>query len=290
MNSPGEPVGGGAPLDRPYRGPAAGRPAGVPLPPDDMPLRRGGARLKRWHYVSFWSPELQFCAAQVQVGLLAQEYWGVWDRTQRSFRQRTNYLARRVSLGAARIAVSERDVVIEVPMAPDDAFEVYRPQGEAYIWSHKLFCARTTADVRLDGRHLRPEGALFVDINAGYHARQTRWRWAAGAGTDQRGRRVAWNVIVGLFDTPEASERTLWIDGVGAELGPVQFSDDLATVSFSEGGRISFQAEANIRKRVGLFLVKSRYDHAFGPWQGTLPGGIELRDAVGVRERQDAVW
>ncbi len=279
-----------APLDQPYRGSGADRPVGVPLPPDAMPLRRAGTLLKRWHYVSFWSPTLVFCAAQVNVGLLAQEYWGVWDRAEKRFWQRTNYVLRRVSLQPRRVTVEERDVAIDVRFEPSDEFEVYRPEGQAYIWSRKQFAMRTTAQVRLGGRTLRPEGALFVDINAGYHPRQTRWRWSAGAGLDQHGRRVAWNAITGLFDTPQHSERTIWIDGVASEIGPVRFSDDLRTVSFSEGGEIVFRPEANIRKRVGMFLIKSRYDHAFGPWEGTLPGGIVLRDAVGVRERQDALW
>ena len=279
-----------APLDRPYRGSGADRPVGVPLPPERMPLLRAGTLLKRWYYVSFWSPDLLLCAAQVHVGPIFQEYWGVWDRGERTFRQRTNYLARRVTLRPTHVTVDERDVAIDLPFKPDDVFEVYRPEGEAYIWSRKEFATRATATVRLGTRTLRPQGAIFVDVNAGYHRRQTRWRWSAGAGLDQHGRRVAWNAIVGLFDTPEHSERTLWIDGRASELGPVTFSPDAGTVSFSEGGRLAFRQEANIRKRVGLFLFKSRYDHAFGPWEGTLPGGIELRDAVGVRERQDAVW
>jgi hypothetical protein len=279
-----------APLDQPYRGPGTGCPIGVPFPPDPMPHRRGGTLLKRWHYVSFWSPELLFCAAHVNVGLMAQEYWGVWDRAAQRFWQRTNYLTRRVSLLPRRVTVEERDVAIDVPFEPRDEFEVYRPEGQAYIWSRKSFAVRADAQVRLGTRTLRPEGAVFVDLNAGYHPRQTRWRWSAGAGRDQHGRQVAWNAITGLFDSPQHSERTLWIDGVASEIGPVRFSDDLRTVSFSEGGAITFRQEANIRKRVGLFLIKSRYDHAFGPWEGTLPGGIELRGAVGVRERQDAVW
>lgn len=279
-----------APLDQPYRGSGTDRPVGVPFPPDPMPHRRGGTLLKRWHYVSFWSPELLFCAAHVNVGLMAQEYWGVWDRAEQRFWQRTNYLTRRVSLLPMRVTVDERDVAIELPFEPSDEFEVYRPQGSAYIWSRKSFAVRAAAQVRLGTRTLRPEGAAFVDVNAGYHPRQTRWRWSAGAGRDQHGRRVAWNAITGLFDSPQHSERTLWIDGVASELGPVRFSDDLRTVSFSAGGAITFRQEANIRKRVGLFLIKSRYDHAFGSWEGTLPGGIELREAVGVRERQDAVW
>jgi len=88
-----------APLDRPYRGSGADRPVGVPFPPEAMPLRRAGTLLKRWHYVSFWSPTLIFCAAQVNVGLMAQEYWGVWDRAERRFWQRTNYVQRRDNSG-----------------------------------------------------------------------------------------------------------------------------------------------------------------------------------------------
>jgi hypothetical protein len=29
--------------------------------------------------------------------------------------------------------------------------------------------------------------------------------------------------------------------------------------------------------------------HAFGPWKGSLPGGVQLQRAVDVRERQDAL-
>jgi hypothetical protein len=279
-----------APLDRPYRGPNAGRPVGVPLPPSPMPLRHAGARLKRWHYVSFWSPDLLLCAAQVHVGLIAQEYWGVWDRAAKRFWQRTNYVTRKVTLAPRRVTIAERDVAVDLPFEPTDEFEVYRPEGQAYVWSSKAFAPRATVQVRLGSRTLGPTGAVFVDVNAGYHPRRTRWRWSAGAGLDQRGRAVAWNVIVGLFDSAQASERTLWIDGRGSEIGPVRFSDDLRTVSFVEGGELTFTQEANIRKRVGLFLIQSRYDHAFGRWEGTLPGGIDLRQGVGVRERQDAVW
>jgi hypothetical protein len=52
----------------------------VPLPPEHLSLFRAGQLRKRWHYVSFWSPELSFCAARTSVGPLQQEYWGLWDR------------------------------------------------------------------------------------------------------------------------------------------------------------------------------------------------------------------
>jgi hypothetical protein len=255
-----------------------------------MPLLRAGTLLKRWHYVTFWSPDLLLCAARVQAGPIAQEYWGVWDRGAKRFRQGTHYLTRRVSLLPTRLTIDDGDVSVDLPFEPDDEFEVYKPEGKAYIWSRKQFCARATAEVRLGSRHLRARGAVFVDVNAGYHPRRTRWRWSAGAGTDQHGRAVAWNAIIGLADSASNSERTVWIEGAGTEIGPVRFSADLRTVSFSEGGEISFRQEANLRQRVRLLMIRTNYDHAFGAYEGTLPGGIELRNAVGVRERQDALW
>jgi Protein of unknown function (DUF2804) len=279
-----------APLDQPYRGSGADRPVGVPLPPAPMPLLRAGTLRKRWRYATFWSPEVVVCAARVHVGPLGQEYWGVWDRRARRSRQRTRWLARRIELQDRRLTIEDGDVSIDLPFVPDDEFEVYRPEGGGYIWSRKQFCARATATVRLGSTTWRPQGAAFVDVNAGYHPRHTRWRWSAGAGIDQHGRAVAWNAIVGLFDTPRHSERTIWIDGVPSETGPVGFSADLRTVTFGDGGEISFRQEANLRKWVGLLLIRTRYDHAFGAYEGTLPGGLQLRNAVGVRERQDALW
>jgi hypothetical protein len=246
--------------------------------------------LKRWHYVTFWSPQVVLCANQVSIGPVAQEYWGVLDRTSHQFIQRTNYLTRRVTVAPTRLRINESDVTVDLPIRPDDEFEVYRPEGQAYTWSRKQFVARATAEVRLGARILRPEGAVFVDIQAGYHPHSTRWRWSAGAGLDQHGRRVAWNAIVGLADSPTSSERTLWIEGVGTEIEPVRFTPDGLTVTFADGAELTFRQEAILRKRVGLLLIKSRYDHGFGVWEGTLPGGLKVHDGVGVRERQDAIW
>ena len=281
----------GDPLRDPYRGAVAGLPRGVPFPPDRMTLFRSWTLRKRWHYVTFWSPSLIFCAAQVHVGPLPQEYWGLLVRSpQRRFRQKSHYLRRRVQLEDTRIAVDDGDVSIEISFEPNDEFFVYRPERRAYIWSRKQLATKATARVRAGADTIEVEGVVFVDVNAGYHPRRTRWRWSAGVGLDQQGRTVAWNAIIGLFDTPEHSERTIWIDGIPQEIGPVKFTTDLNVVSFEEGGELSFSKEADLRKRVGFFLFKSKYDHWFGSYRGTLPGGIEIRDGVGVRERQDALW
>jgi hypothetical protein len=264
---------------------------GVPLPPASLALLRAGQLRKRWHYVSFWSEPLSFCAARAEVGPLKQEYWGVWDRTAGQFREGKHTFSQHVRLESSRARVSDGEVEIDVTFGVCGAFEVYRPAERAYIWSHKEYCpAAARGTVRYGDVRREVAGTIFVDINAGYHERRTRWRWAAGAGLDNRGRLVGFNAITGLFDTPTNSERTIWVDGVAQEVGPVTFSDDLSIVRFAEGGEMRFQPEALIEHHDNFLLVRSDYYHWFGTYTGTLPGGIEVRAAHGVRERHDALW
>lgn len=279
-----------APIDQPYRGNGADRPREVPLPPEHLSLFRNGQLRKSWHYVSFWSRELSFCAARVSVGPLQQEYWGIWDRAAQEFRERSHIFTRRVRLETNRVQVRDGDTEIDVAFETCTSFEVYRPAHRAYIWSHKDYCRKARGTVRYGDTNREVAGVMFVDINAGYHERHTNWRWAAGAGFDQNNRLVAFNAITGLFDTPTNSERTIWIDGDAQEIGPNSFSEDLSTVSFAEGGTLVFQPEALIENHDNFLLVRSDYLHWFGTYTGTMPGGIELREAYGVRERHDALW
>ena len=279
-----------APADRPYRGPGADRPVGIPLPPDHLPLFRRWQLRKSWHYISLWSPELVVCANAVRVGPLRQEYWAVWDRVDRRLWKRTHVFRHRVRPVPDRLVLGDGEVWIDVALDPTDEFEVYRPDGRAYIWSAKEFGAHAKGTIRLGRDQRRFEGAAFVDIDAGYHARHTSWRWMAGAGPDQSGRAVAWSGIVGLMDTPEASERTLWVDGAGYEIGPVRFSEDLTSMAFAEGGELRFTEEAVLAIKRNFLIIRSNYAHAFGTYSGTLPGGIEVREGFGVRERFDASW
>ena len=207
------------PIDQPYRGSGIDRPRGVPLPPGRMPLLRAGQLRKRWHYVSFWSRELSFCAARASVGPLQQEYWGIWDREGNKFREGSHRFTRHVRLEPNRVQVWDGDAEIAVTFEPCTSFEVYRPAGGAYIWSHKDYCRQARGSVRYNGTKRSVRGVIFVDINAGYHERHTQWRWAAGAGLDQHNRLVAFNAITGLFDTPTQSERTVWIEGDAQEVG-----------------------------------------------------------------------
>jgi len=129
----------------------------------------------------------------------------------------------------------------------------------------------------LDGEH------GFVDESAGYHARHTAWRWSAGIGRTDDGRAVAWNLVDGVHDAPEGSERTLWVAGQPRELAPQRF-DGLAGV-----GGLRFAAEATRARRERYVLMSSDYEQPFGTFSGEL-GGEALSEGFGVMERHAVRW
>lgn len=281
---------GPLPFRQPYRGSGANRPPGVPLPPGPMPLVRAGRLLKRWRYVSVWSPTISLCAARVQAGPAQQEFWAVWDRAGQRLAEHTRLVPGRVHLPAGGIRVRDGATHIDVTLdETGQGLEVLTPLGRAYTWTRKQI-VRAHGTARLGGVTLPIEAVALIDDNAGYHPRHTRWQWSGGAGTTEDGRAVAWNAIVGLNSAPSNSERTVWVDGVPQEIGPVRFAPDLASVTFAEGGALHFTPEATRQRHENLLLIRSAYRQPFGSFTGTLPGGLVLREGHGVMEWHDAVW
>ena len=72
-----------------YRGPGAGRPTGIPLPPGRMPPLRRGRMLKRWRYVGVYAADLMLCAGVARIGPARQSWWAVWERDRDRLHERT---------------------------------------------------------------------------------------------------------------------------------------------------------------------------------------------------------
>ena len=101
---------------------------------------------------------------------------------------------------------------------------------------------------------------------------------------------MSWNLVAGVHDAPADSERTVWVDGEPAEVGPVTFAPDLSQVTFAEGGSLEFTEWAAREEDMNLLLMRSRYRQPFGTFSGMLPGGIELAQGYGVMEEHDVRW
>jgi hypothetical protein len=278
-------LGDEAAVRRAWRGPGPGRPA-VPLPPDRMPLVRGGRPLKAWTYVGAFGPEVMLCAARVRIGgLVPVAWWALWERGAGRLVRRTARGRGGVEIGPGRLAVTGRAVRLELALDAGAPVEVVSPHGRQYAWTRKRGGVRARGTLDLHGERRALELRAVVDESAGYHARHTAWRWSAGVGVTAGGTDVAWNLVDGIHDGANVSERTVWVAGEPRPVPAQPFAADLGGV-----GGLRFSAEAVLSLREHLGPLRSEYEAPFGSFAGELPLAGRLREGWGVMERHDVRW
>jgi Protein of unknown function (DUF2804) len=258
-----------------------------------MSLLRGSRPLKRWRYVGVFCEELMLCAAEVRVGPAHQSFWALLTRADSRLRERTHTFLRRGAVGLSEggLHIHDGPVHLDLTLDEDAGWETTCPHGAEYVWTRKQAGIHAHGTLALDaGAQRSIEAFAIVDDTAGYHARVTEWRWAAGVGADPTGRPLAFNLVQGINDPPSGSERAVWVDGVPREAPPVSFASDLGQIVAEDGSTLRFTAEAQRNRRENLLLVRSDYRAPFGTFSGTLPGGVELAHGLGVVEHHRARW
>jgi hypothetical protein len=261
-----------------------------------MPLVRDGRLRKRWRYVAAFDEQVMLCAAKVEVGPLRQSFWAVWDRERRTRYARTHMLPGRWHLDfeGPLLRIKDRDVRVSLTFAPSRHVEAKCDSpvggGKGTTWTRKRAGMDVVGTVKVGKRREwnLTDARGVDDVSAGYHERYTDWLWSAGIGRAVDGRAVAWNLVSGINDPPQGSERAVWVDGDPFEPLPVEF-DGLAAIDFSDGSRLEFAPESERRRNDNLLLIRSRYRHLFGTFSGVL-GGIPLASGIGVMEQHTAVW
>lgn len=262
--------------------PARDRPTGLAVPPARMRLWHDGRPLKRWRYVGLYGEDMMLCAADVRIAGLPQGFWATWDRTDLT--EKTVFLPRAVVLEDDAVRFGPAKLTLE---PAGDAMAVTSRHGKSYIWTRKQpVRARGT----VAGRTVELYG--LIDDSAGYHARRTDWRWCAGVGEGANGERLCFNIVDGVHDAPQESERTVWVDGAASELPPATFADDLSAVTFpaDPAARLAFAEEARRARSDDFKLMASDYVQPFGTFSGTLPGGVAVARGWGVMERHSVRW
>lgn len=271
-----------------------------------LPLFNYGRLRKRWRYLGLFADELMLCAARAEVGPMAQSFWVLWDR---GARRQWSHTALRpgskevafdgsyLEIDAADLRASLRlgdSVPIEATCraTPSGFVPVDKGPGSTdagpWTWTRKRAGVPINGTVEVPGRRWQVSGRAVDDESAGYHPRRTSWRWSAGVGRAADGRELAWNLVEGVNDPPEGSERAIWIDGAPSEPLPVHFRG-LEAIDLGSGESLSFAGETEHARDDNYLLIRSRYRHRFGTFSGQL-GGAELAEGLGVMEEHDALW
>lgn len=233
------------------------------------------------------------CAAQVRVGPARQSFWAVLTREDGRLLEGTHTLLHRdaVDLAPGRLRIGDGEVMVDLVIEESAGWEARCPHGAQQVWTRKQADVAARGKVSLSGAAARAiEARAIVDDTAGYHARVTEWRWAAGVGVDPTGAPLAFNLVEGVNDPPTGSERAVWVGGVPRETPPVSFAPDLSQIRAQDGSLLHFAPEAERSRHENLLLLRSDYRAPFGTFSGTLPGGIELAHGLGVVEHHRARW
>ncbi|HEX8977660.1 MAG TPA: DUF2804 family protein [Solirubrobacteraceae bacterium] len=251
-----------------------------------MPARAGTRPLKAWRYVGVYGRELMVCIAAVRIGPVRQRFWAVWDRRDHRLHERTTLGSDGgVRLGYGRASVRTRVLQIDLALAETAGIETICPSGAAYGWTRKQGGIAASGHVTIDGERRAIVARAVIDDTAAYYDRHTRWRWSAGVGTTDDGRAAAWNLVAGVNDPPQHSERTVWLDGEPSEAPASRFAADLSAVD-----GLRFHTEAVRERTENRVLLRSRYRQPFGTFTGELPGGVLLAEGFGVMEEHDVYW
>jgi len=241
--------------------------------------------LKRWRYAGVFGPELQLCVGDARIGPAPVRWWAIAEQG-RPLREGR----RGVELAPGVVRVSDGGVEIAIGVEERDPVETVTAYGRSFAWTAKQADVPARGTVRIDGRTIDVDARAVVDVSAGYHPRHTAWKWSAGVGSLADGRSVGWNLVSGIHDSPRASERTIWVDGEPAEVGPVDFAADLGSILFEDGARISFSEWAERRDRTNLLVMRSYYRQPFGTFGGELSAGLTLAEGYGVMEEHEVWW
>jgi hypothetical protein len=255
-----------------------------------MPLLRRGRLRKRWRYIGVYDEQLMFCVALIKIGPFRQSFWALWDREEGRRLSRTRMRTGvEVIMDGPDVGVVAPELTARLRLGEGAPVEAVCESGESgYGWTRKRAGIPISGTIEGAGGHWQVNAQGVDDESAGYHQRHTSWHWSAGVGRSAAGQPVAWNLVEGINDPPQQSERAIWVDGVPLEPPPVSFSG-LEAIEFGGGGRLDFAAESERARNDNFLVVRSRYRHLFGTFSGSL-ASIKLARGFGVMERHEAVW
>lgn len=267
---------------------------------------------KRWQFAAIAADEAFVSAAVAHFGYLGYAFTYVWDRRTGTLRKSQQIVplalgttvaeepdqgrswfwgplqAIAFDAGDDRLEIRAAGWSVDIRFAPDAApFDAaWAIPSAGRHRTRKRMGQAATGTLTLDGRTTELTGLGLKDWSRGHPARETAWRWAAGAGR-AGGRVIGWNLRTG-FDDPAEAENALWVDGVPVHVGPATLEPGPTWRVVAGPLALTFHPEGEHREDLDLLVLASRYTQPWGRFEGTWEG-IPLA-GYGVVEDHWARW
>lgn len=281
--------------------------------------RRG--RLRRWSYVAASDDDVAAGAAIVDLGYTVASFLWVcreghvvqWER--KAVPGRHGRVPTTVDGGDAWFRVGKDHVrigpagtlhadvgrrgqrlTIDLTVRADTpALVVVPTAGGGWNATQKVAGETASGTVRTPSWTHELSGGAWRDYTVGRQDRDTRWRWAAGAGRANDAR-VGINVSTGMNEHAPG-ENLVWWDGVPYalpldRLEPLDAFDGPWKLS-GAGWSLDFSPDGVRAADENLLIVRSQYVQPIGTFRGTLPGpdgGTRTVTLHGVTEDHRARW
>lgn len=303
--------------------------------PGALGPRRG--RLRRWYYVAAGDEQAAVGAAVVHLGVVAVAFaWAVLDGSTVTWETRrplgrgawvaltpgqappgargtrprgvAGLAGRDVRLHLDGAGGLDLDVpveegrlraTLEVTAAVTPVVLSTPTPGGGWNVTQKAAGTAVEGPIEVAGhrRRLGDGAGGWRDWTRGRQDRHTVWRWAAGAGRDQHGRRVGLNLSTGM-NGRGPGEDLVWVDGTPhpvevEHLDPLGGSAGGPWRASGPGWGLRFEPWGVRSADERLAVLRSSYTQPIGRFTGTLPGPADEPLQVtltGVTEDHLAVW
>jgi len=288
-------------------------------------------RLKRWQYMGVCTEDLIFGMAIIDLGYLSNMFCYIFDRSEKTIveynilhpfglntRIKGSSLAgyTRFTHKDTETSMENEENEIQLKLSirnechGDLTFQRYeeplsivtRVGRSGFNYTHKEAGIPVRGSLNLKGTSYDITGSNacgVLDYTLGHLLRYTFWNWAAGGGTDEKGRRIGFNLVAGVNDTG-FTENVYWIDGRLFKTDVIDFRYDDSNLSapwriVSNDGKINltFHPEGQRKAKTNAGVILSRFHQPFGRFEGTIHEDgltVPVRQAFGFTEEHEAKW
>ncbi len=287
-------------------------------------------KLKRWQYTGITNRDMVFGSAIVSTGYLGNVFIYLFDRASGelfelsfvkpfasgimfsgspyegtvSFSNSDNLLEFKDSPDKIKINLKSKDISADVVIERDcePLSVVIRNSLSGFNYTNKEAGLKVNGTIQSKNKNYRlnrDDSSGVLDYTIGQLSRETFWNWASGGGFLEDGRRIGFNLSLGVNESG-ITENVFWIDGKMNKAGNVNFIyQDLNIMKewhiFSLDNSIDFIfSPEGIRKSdINALIIRSRFFQPFGRFSGFIRDNqnkIILKEVYGFTEEHYAKW